>query len=67
MMDIIEQRALILKRLDASRGFLKYSTPIGIAKELMVQAIDIAGPELRRAVFEVAIAEIDDAPLDLLR
>jgi hypothetical protein len=60
MSDIAEERRRILHHLDASRRYLETSTPIEIARELMVQALDIVDPGLRRALFNTAIEELND-------
>lgn len=54
------ERRRILKHLDASRHYLETSTPYEIAKELMVQALDIVAPADRAALFVAAVDELND-------
>lgn len=55
-----DERRRILHHLDASRHYLETSTPYEIAKELMVQALDIVAPADRAALFTAAIDELND-------
>lgn len=54
------ERRRILNHLNASRPYLEASTPYEIAKELMVQALDIVARSERESLFRAALDELND-------